>query len=134
MKKTHHLIRLAQRLSSKYAESQSLKEIIENAARYGESSTNGIMDFPSQLQKDDAELSFAVTINSGLMGGKKIYVGTPNVYPEEVAGNYSKLPEQIKKYLEKNLNYFPQIGFGTTVLEFPDTSSEASNNGSVATR
>lgn len=122
MKKTNHLIRLAQTLSVKYAEAQTLQEIIENAARYGEQSTNGIMNFPAQLQKDDAELTIAITINSApITGGKKIYVGTPSVYPPEVAGNYAKLPEQIKKYLEKNLNYFPQIGLGTVLLEYPTT-------------
>lgn len=129
MKKTSHLIRLAQKLSVKYAESQTLQEIIENAAGYGETSTNGIMDFPAQLKKDDADLSIAVTINSGLMGGKKIYVGEPRVDPAEVAGNYTKLPEQIKKYLDKNLQYFPQVGLGTTILDF---SREASAGEGIA--
>lgn len=123
MKKTHHLIRLAQKLSAKYAESQTLQQIIESAAGWGESSTNGIMDFPSQLKKDDAELSIAVTINSNPFGGKKIYVGEPRVDPAEVAGNYDQLPEQIKKYLDKNLQYFPQIGLGTIDLEFPKSET-----------
>jgi len=121
MKKTNHLIRLAQTLSVKYAEAQTLQEIIENAAGYGEQSTNGIMNFPAQLQKDDAELTIAITINSNPFGGKKIYVGAPSVDPSEAAVNYTKLPEQIKKYLDRNLQYFPQIGLGTILLEYPTT-------------
>ena len=119
MKKTHHLIRLAQQLSSKYAQAQSLKEIIENAAGYGELSTNGIMNFPAQLKKDNAGLSIVVSVTDQPWGGKKIYVGEPTVNPPEVAGNYSKLAGQIKKYLDKNINYFPQIPMGHTLLDFP---------------
>lgn len=119
MKKTSHLIRLAQALSNKYAQSQSLKEILENAAAYGENSANGIMNFPAQLEKDDAGLSIVVSVASTPWGSKKIYVGQPSVNPPEVAGNYAKLPEQIKKYLERNINYFPQLALGHTLLDFP---------------
>lgn len=126
MKKTYHLFSVAQKLSIKYAESQSLQEIIESAAGYGENSANGIMNFPAQLKKDNAGLSLAVAINSSPLGGKKVTVSPPIVDPPEVAGNYTKLPEQIKKYLEKNLKYFPQITLGTTVLDFSkDTQGEA---------
>lgn len=135
MKKTHHLIRLAQTLSVKYAEAQTLQEIIGNAAGYGESSTNGIMDFPAQLKKDDAELSIGVSISKGgLTGGTKIIVTSPNVYPPEMAGHYTKLPEQIKKYLERNIQYFPQIGVGTFTLEYPATTSSDTNEEQVAGR
>lgn len=128
MKKTNHLIRLAQTLSVKYAEAQTLQEIIENAAGYGESSTNGIMDFPSQLEKDDAELSIGISISKGsVMGGTKIIVTAPNVYPPEVASHYAKLPEQIKKYLERNIQYFPQIGVGTFTLEYPAATTSNAN-------
>lgn len=121
MKKTNHLIRFAQTLSVKYAQAQNqtLKEIIENAAGYGENSTNGIMNFPAQLEKDDAGLTIVVTVAKTPWGSKKIYVGPANVDPIEVAGNYAKLPEQIKKYLEKNLSYFPQLGEGHVLLDFP---------------
>lgn len=130
MKKTNHLIRLAQTLSVKYAEAQTLQQIIENAAGYGESSTNGIMDFPDQLKRDDAELSMGITISRGAMGGTKIIVTAPNVYPPEVASNYTKLPEQIKKYLERNIQYFPQVGLGTFTLEYPTTEASNSNSNS----
>jgi len=132
MKKTNHLIRLAQTLSVKYADAQTLQEIIGNAAGYGESSTNGIMDFPSQLEKDDAELSIGVNISRGTMGGTKIIVTNPNVYPPEMAGHYTKLPEQIKKYLERNIQYFPQVGVGTFTLEYP--ASTTSNEEQIAGR
>lgn len=133
MKKTSHLILLAQKLSVKYAETQTLQEIIGNAASYGESSANGIMDFLSQLERDNAELSIGVSISKGgLTGGTKIIVTAPNVYPPEVASNYAKLPEQIKKYLEKNIQYFPQVGVGTFTLEYPATSD--SNSKQIAGR
>ncbi len=119
MKKTNHLISLAQTLSVKYAQSQDLKEILENAAAYGENSTNGIMNFPAQLEKDDAGLSIVVSVSKTPWGSKKILVSPPTVDPAEVAGNYAKLPEQIKKYLERNINYFPQLALGHTLLDFP---------------
>jgi len=134
MKKTNHLIRLAQTLSVKYADAQTLQEIIGNAAGYGESSTNGIMDFPSQLERDDAELSIGINISRGAMGGTKIIVTDPNVYPPEMAGHYTKLPEQIKKYLERNIQYFPQVGVGTFTLEYPASTTAASNEEQVAGR
>lgn len=119
MKKTSHLIRLAQTLSNKYAQSQSLKEILENAAAYGENSTNGIMNFPAQLKKDDAGMTIVITVTQTPWGSKKILVSEPTLDPVEVAGNYSKLSGQIKKYLEKNLSYFPQLALGHTLLDFP---------------
>ena len=119
MKNTLHLIRLAQKLSNKYAQAQTLKEIIENAAGFGENSANGIMNFPDQLEKDDAGLTIVVTITQNPWGSKKVSVGPANVDPIEAAGNYVKLPEQIKKYLEKNINSFPQLALGHALLEFP---------------
>lgn len=124
MKKTNHLIRLAQKLSVKYAEAQTLQEIIEAAAGYGESSSNGIMDFPSQLQRDKAQLSLGINISKGALGGTKIIVTDPSVYPPEAASNYTKLPGQIKKYLERNIRYFPQVGLGTFTLRYPGEGEE----------
>lgn len=125
MKSTSRLLRLASILSGKYAEAQTLKEIIEAAASHGEGSVNGIMNYPVQLKQDNAELSISITIGSpGIMGGKTVTVGEPRVYPSSLAGNYAKLPEQIKKYLDRNLQYFPQVPVGTIDLKYPKEIGE----------
>jgi F0F1-type ATP synthase gamma subunit len=112
------LIKLANKLQKKYAQFSSLKEIIENAASYGESSANGIMNFVDQLKKDKASLSITITISSGLFGGFNVEVSSPIVDPSEFSVNYRKLPEQIKKYLEKYLKDFPHIPPGTVTLQW----------------
>lgn len=119
MKKSQALLlKLANKFQNKYAQSQSLQEIIQNAAGYGESSANGIMNFPAQLKKDQADLSISVTISSGMMGGMSVEVSPPSVDPAQVAGNYARLPEQIKKYLDRHIKDFPQISQGTTTLQY----------------
>lgn len=117
MKKSQALLlKLANKFHNKYAQSQSLQQIIENAASHN--GANGIMNFPAQLKQDQADLRINVTISSGMMGGKKIEVSMPTVTPPEMAGHYAKLPEQIQKYLEKYIADFPQIPEGTTTLEW----------------
>jgi hypothetical protein len=112
------LFKVAAKFQRKYAQSQSLKQIIENAASYGENSSNGIMNFPAQLKKDRADMNINVTISSGFMGGSNVEVSPPAVKPTSVAGNYARLPDQIKKYLEKYIKDFPQIAPGTQTLEY----------------
>ena len=118
MKKTQALFRLADKLRIKYAQTQTLKEILQNAASYGESSSNGIMNFPAQLKKDQADLLITVDISSGMMGGTNVHVSEPRLDPAEVAGNYARLPGQIQKYLDKYIKDFPQVPPGTTTLEY----------------
>ena len=118
MKKTQAIFRLADRLEIKYAQSQTLQQIIGNAASYGESSVNGIMNFPAQLKKDQADLGINVTVTSGTFGGPSVEVSQPTVEPAEVAANYAKLPEQIKKYLERHITSFPQVPMGTTTINY----------------
>lgn len=108
------LFKLAAKLQYKYAQGQSLQEIIGNAASYGQD----IMNFPAQLKRDKANLIISVTVTSGLMGGKTVTVGEPRVDPPQFAANYSRLSEQIKKYLDKYINDFPQVPTGTTVLQY----------------
>ncbi len=124
MKKSSvHLLKLAAKFQTKYAQSQSLKQIIESAAGYGEKSPNGIMNFPAQLKQDQADLSLSITVSSGMMGGRNAQVSTPTVDPAQFGPRYAKLPEQIKNYLDKHLNDFPQIPEGTTTLEFSGKSN-----------
>lgn len=119
MKKSQALLlKLANKFQNKYAESQNLQEIIQNAAGYGESSANGIMNFPAQLKKDQADLGISITISSGMMGGMTVEVSPPQVDPPTAAGNYARLPEQIKKYLDRHIKDFPQVYPGTTALQY----------------
>lgn len=112
------LFKLAAKFQRKYAQSQSLQEIIQNAASYGESSSNGIMNFPAQLKKDQADLKINVTISTGTFGGTSVDVSQPSVDPPTAAGNYARLPGQIQKYLDKYVKDFPQIYPGTHTLEY----------------
>jgi hypothetical protein len=123
MKKSQDvLFKLAAKFQRKYAQGQTLKEIIQNAASYGESSANGIMNFPAQLKKDQADMNINVTISSGMMGGTNVEVSQPAVEPAQVAGNYARLPEQIQKYLDRHIKDFPQITVGTHTLEYSGRS------------
>ena len=119
MKKSHSLLlKLANKFENKYAQSQSLQEIIQNAASYGESSNSGIMNFPAQLKKDQADMNINITITSATLGVLNVEVSPPSVEPPQFASNYAKLPGQIKKYLDKYISDFPQIPQGTTTLQF----------------
>jgi hypothetical protein len=110
MKKSQALLlKLAAKFQDKYAQSQDLQEIIQNAASYGESSANGIMNFPAQLKKDQADMNINVTITSATLGGLNVDVSQPAVEPSKFAANYAKLPAQIKKYLDKHISSFPQV-------------------------
>ncbi len=96
----------------------ALQGIIENAASWGEQSVNGIMNYPTQLTQDKANLALDITIKSGLMGGRSAEVTNLRVDPAQFASKYSKLPEQIKKYLDKHLGSFPQITEGQFTIEY----------------
>jgi hypothetical protein len=112
MKKSQEiLLKLANKLQRKYA-AQSLQEIIQNAASYGEKSANGIMNFPAMLKQDQAELGINVNIS-----GEKVDVSSPTVDPVQVAGKYAALPDQIKKYLERHIRDFP-LPQGLTTLQY----------------
>ena len=126
MKKSQALLlKLAHKFQDKYAQDgQTLQQIIENAAGYGEKSANGIMNFPAQLKADQADLSINVTKSSAMMGGFNIEVSPPTVDPAQFAPKYARLPEQIKKYLEKHISNFPQVPEGTSTLTYSGKSSE----------
>lgn len=111
MKKSQALLlKLAHKFQDKYAQdSQSLQQIIQNAAGYGEKSANGIMNFLAQLQRDQADMSINVTVKPATFGGESVEVSPPTVDPAQFAQNYARLPEQIKKYLERHVKDFPQV-------------------------
>lgn len=76
-------------------------------------------------------MNINVTISPATFGGPSISVSAPTVEPKEVAGNYARLPDQIKKYLEKNIGGFPQIPTGVTTLRF--SGREPGNESGIAT-
>jgi hypothetical protein len=118
MKKSRQqLAKLASKFQRKYAQSQSLQEIIQNAANWGEQSANGIMNFPAQLKKDNAELSINVAIS-----GNDVNVSPATVSPVQFSDNYAKLPAQIQNYLSKHVRDFP-LPQGTTTLEYGQRSA-----------
>lgn len=125
MKKASYLISLGHLLENKYADAQTLQQIIENAAGWGDKSANGIMNFPAQLKKDQADLSITVEVDSGTFGGYKVTVSEPIVTPAQFAVNYSKLAGQIKNYLDKHISSFPQVGTGSFTLKY--TGKDASS-------
>jgi hypothetical protein len=128
MKKSQaHLLKLASKFGAKYGQSQNLQQIIEAAASHGANSANGIMNFPAQLKQDNAALTISITIDAGMMGGRKVTVSSPSVNPPQFATNYTKLPEQIKNYLDRNIEYFPQVPNGTTTLEYPLKGDEVAS-------
>lgn len=126
MKKSQSLLlKLAHKFQDKYAQDgQTLQQIIEAAAGYGEKSANGIMNFPAQLKADQADMTINVTKNTGMLGGFSFEVSPPQLDPAQVAANYARLPEQIKNYLEKHGNSFPQIPLGTSTLTYSGKSAE----------
>lgn len=130
MKKSElKLFAVASRILAKYSQGQTLQQIIENAAGGGDKSELGIMNFPAQLKKDQADMNINVTISPATFGSPNITVSAPAVEPKEVAGNYARLPDQIKKYLEKNISGFPQIQSGTTTLRFYGRPPEEGESG-----
>lgn len=130
-----HLYRFAKLLEVKYLTKrayQSLSEILENAAGYGATSANGIMNFPAFLQQDHAKLNFKVTVNNKMLGGEDVVVSdfevTPSaVTPAGVTQKYEVLPQQIKNYLNKHIANFPDVPRGFAIpLEYGrvDSSNE----------
>ncbi len=126
------LFKLAEKFQRKYAQSQSLKEIIQNASSYGESSSNGIMNFMAQLKKDQADLSITVVVDSGFMGGVSVTVSNPTVNPPQFAPNYSRLTAQIQKYLDKYIKDFTQITPGTYTLDYSGKTPSAETSNGLA--
>lgn len=120
MKKSQALLlKLSKTFGKKYAQiNQSLQQIIENAASWGENSANGIMNFPAQLKKDQADMTINITISSGTLRDYNVDVSQPIIDPAQFSANYQNVPEQIKNYLEKHIADFAQVPVGTNTLTF----------------
>lgn len=130
MKKSEfNLLKTASKFRNKYAQSQNLQQIIENASSYGENSPNGIMNFLPELQKQKGKLSLKVTVTSGMLGGANVsvsdFTGTDS-NGIDIAPQFYKLPGQIKAYLEKHISSFPQIEKGGNLLNWDYRSATTS--------
>ena len=105
MKKSQALLlKLAAKFQTKYAQSaveEQIKSTIANAASWGPQ-VHGIMNFPEQLKKDQADMTLRVSKR-----GHTITVDPPMLNPASVYFNYAELPNQIKSYLEKYIEVFP---------------------------
>lgn len=119
------LLKLADKFGNKYAQSQTLQQIIEAAAGWGEKSANGIMNFPAMLKQDQADLSISVTVETGFMGSWKVSVSAPVVDPSQFASKYAALSKQIETYLNKHISNFPQVPAGTTTLSWSGKNAES---------
>lgn len=120
------LYRFAKLLEVKYLTKhayQSLSEILQNAASYGDKGGNGIMNFPAYLANDHAKLNFNVIVNDSMFGSKAevtdLKVTPSDTTPQGAEQKYEVLPKQIKTYLERHLSGFPDIPRGTPIpLEY----------------
>lgn len=109
MKKAYnHLFITAAALGNKYAsyDAADMKDYVKNTLQMAVANAStaklGIMPFISMLKEDDAALNINVTRN-----GDQITVSPPAVDKPELAAKYATLPQQIKAYLERNLEVFP---------------------------
>lgn len=126
MKNSQNLFKLAAKFQRKYAQSQTLQEIITNASSYG----NDIMNFIPKLKELKGWLGLRVVISSGLLG-KSVKVAAPATDPAGIAGAFAPLTEQVKKYLDRNLSGFPQLAEGTYDLSW-DFREPANEGGGIA--
>lgn len=131
MKKSQALlIKLADKFKNKYADYQSLQDIIQNASSYGKNSANGIMDFRAQLTTSQT-LTLNVTVNKGMMGGLSVEVAAPVTNPPELAQRFAELPKQVKTYLDRHISNF-SVYPGTHTLEFYGTAKDTPEPGVAA--
>jgi hypothetical protein len=138
MEKSRHLIKLAQKLSNKYAgmNAEIFRSQIETAVwtairNASTSQSSGIMPFVRMAQKDGVTVSFDVTRNDSSMGGTTITVSEIQVNPAGHLADYQPLAGQVKTYLEKNPELYPTVASGiklnydnfTISLSYPNSNA-----------
>lgn len=125
MKKSQlRILKLAAKLQDKYSFDlqEHIQQAVANAASWGPQA-HGIMNFPEQLKKDNANMNVAVTKTKN-----SISVAEPAFNPPTISGNYTGLAAQIQRYLQTNLELFPQNTSDTTLqLAYSGVSAEPSN-------
>lgn len=116
MEKTNKLIKCADRLSYKYAETEdaelykadiesSIWTALKNASE--QNNPNVMMPFYQMAQQDKVDLNFDITRDDS-WGRKNITVNNLTVIPNKNNAweKYLPLQEQVKKYLDKNWELF----------------------------
>ena len=124
MEKSRRLIKLAQKLSNKYASinAESFRSQIETAVwtalrNASTVQSSGIMPFVRMAKQDGVTVSFDVTRNDSGMGGTTITVSEIQVAPAGHLAAYQALAQQVKTYLEKNPELYPTVA-GDTKLSY----------------
>jgi hypothetical protein len=117
-KATLQLVKQANKLLKKYADIDAnemkqeiadyIKQQVANASTSTE--TSGVMPFVSMLQEDRATLAINV-----VRDGNKIKVSYPAVAPSHLTDKYSPLSNQIRNYLQRNLELFGTVKNGEDI-------------------
>ena len=122
MEKSRHLIKLAQKLSNKYAgiNAESFRTQIENsiwtALRNASTvQSSGIMPFTRMAKQDGVTVSFDVTRDDSSMGAPTITVSEIQVNPAGHLAAYQPLAEQVKNYLERYPELYPTVVSGVKI-------------------
>lgn len=137
MKKSRHLIKLAEKLSNKYAglDAEKIRSQVDSAiwTAVRNASTvqvTGVMPFIKMSQQDGASISFDVTRNDG-WSAPTITVSNLVVEPSNLLSKYQALPQQAQAYLEKYPELYPTQRSGldvdynnyTTHLDYPNSGT-----------
>jgi hypothetical protein len=157
MKKSLHLIKLAAKLSNKYADvaaediraqvDSSIWTAVRNAST---TQSSGIIPFITMCKKDGVDVSFDVTRDDTWSGSPNITVSNLKVVPSNSApgvaapnltSKYQPLVDQVKAYLERYPELYPTKRSGldvdyknyTTHLDYPNEQINAGGD-SVATK
>jgi hypothetical protein len=131
MEKSRRLIKLAQKLSNKYAgiNADNLRPQVETSIwtalrNASTSASHELMPFFSMVKQDGVTLSFDVTRDDNA-----VTVDSLQLQPAGHLEKYQSLPEQVKDYLEKYLELFPSKVSGVNIdyhnfrmhLVYPDS-------------
>lgn len=140
MKKVHHLIRLAEKISYKYAtvDAESLRHQIEpaiktaliNAASFND---GRLIPFAQMAAQDKVTLSFYINRT-----GKTIQAYDLKLEPANpnLLSKYQPLMNQVKTYLEKNIDLYPYKIYGDDIsydnfiihVEYPNENDMVGNS------
>lgn len=111
MKNTQHLIKLAERLSSKYAslDAEDIRPEIESAIKTAlinaSTQNNGtLMPFAQMATQDKVTISFWISRTGKTITAYDLSIDPPN---SQLIAKYQPLLGQIKAYLERNWELYP---------------------------
>lgn len=146
MKSAQHLIKLANRLSHKYAglSAESIRSQVDKAIQTAVTNASGnenagVMPFINMSKQDGANISFDVTRNNG-WSAPTITVGNLVVEPRNLLPKYQPLTQQVQAFLDRYPELYPTQRSGldvdysnyTTRLRFNNQSAAPLGSDSVA--